>query len=50
MAKSTNMPAQQGKNSPEPWQSWGTTVRYVVIRLALAVPAIVLVWLAVACH
>jgi hypothetical protein len=38
------------KTTPEPWQSWDTTARYLIIRLGLAIPGIVLVWLAVACH
>lgn len=50
MAKSTKLRAEQGKTAAEPWQAWGTTMRYLVIRLGMAVPGIVLVWLAVACH
>jgi len=33
-------------SAPKPEQSWGSTVRYVIVRLAQAVPNAVLVWLA----
>lgn len=50
MVKSTKLQARQAETTPEPWQSWGMTVRYLVIRLGVAVPSVVLVWLAAACH
>jgi hypothetical protein len=30
----------------KPWQSWGTTIRYLITRVAQAVPTAMLVWLA----
>ena len=50
MPNDTQVPAEQAKTTPEPWQSWSTTVRYLVIRLGVAIPGVVLVWLAVAGH
>jgi len=39
------------KGTPEPWQAWGTTARYLIIRLGSALPGIVvLVWLAAFCR
>jgi hypothetical protein len=40
----TPLPATSGQKRPLPWQSWGSTVRYVVVRLAEAVPYVVLAW------
>jgi hypothetical protein len=34
----------------EPWQSWGDTLRYVVVRLSQAIPTAVLVWQACIHH
>jgi hypothetical protein len=31
--------------TPPPWTSWGATVRYVVMRVAQAVPTGALIWL-----
>ena len=31
----------------EPWQSWGVTIRYLVIRLAQAAPTVALAWLTI---
>jgi len=50
VTESTEVPAHRPKTTPEPWQSWGTTVRYLVIRLGLALPGVLLVWLASGCH
>lgn len=50
MAHLTEVPAHPPRTTPEPWQSWGTTVRYVVIRLSVAVPGVLLVCLASGCH
>jgi hypothetical protein len=43
-------PAYRGEAAREPWQSWGTTVRYLVICLGLAVLAVLLVWAASGFH
>lgn len=50
MTRTTKAPVQQVITKPEPWHSWGTTVRYLVIRLGLAVPGIALVWLLATLH
>ncbi len=50
MGKPTKMPVKRPRTTLEPWQSWGMTVRYLVIRLGLAVPCIVLTLLAIGCH
>jgi hypothetical protein len=31
--------------APEAWRSWGLAVRYLIVRLADAVPCALLVWL-----
>jgi len=38
--------ARRSEATQEPWQSWGTTVRYLVICLGLAVLAALLIWVA----
>jgi hypothetical protein len=34
----------------QPWQSWGSTARYLIVRLAQAVPTGLCVWLAYLRH
>jgi hypothetical protein len=34
----------------EPWESWGTTARYVIVRLAQTMPTALLVWQAFVHH
>jgi hypothetical protein len=50
MSKSSKVPARRPATVPEPWQAWGTTARYVIIRLALIVPSIVFAWLVFGFH
>ena len=38
---STRQPKKMQTQSPQPWQSWSDTARYVLIRLALALAPIV---------
>jgi hypothetical protein len=40
----------QREGSPLPWQSWGSTVRYLIVRIAQGLPSAVLVWLAYVRH
>jgi hypothetical protein len=30
--------------TPEPWQTWGSTLRYLIYRLAQATPTALLLW------
>jgi hypothetical protein len=48
MPKSTEMRCSEHNNASEPWQSWPLTARYLLVRLAQAVPSAVLLWLAYA--
>lgn len=51
MPQSTKIPAQRGETTPQPWQgSWAEVAKFLVIRLAVAIPTVVLVSLIVACH
>ena len=34
----------------EPWQAWGTTIRYTVIRIAIVLPAVAVAWWVVGHH
>lgn len=38
--------AQARRHSPtsEPWQTWGSTLRYLIYRLAQATPTVLLLW------
>jgi len=46
MTESTDEQADQSETTPEPhwWQSWGTTLRYVIGSLAQAVPSALILW------
>jgi hypothetical protein len=46
MTKSTGMHRKDDNDRSEPWRSWPSTVRYMVVKLAQAAPNGVLVWLA----
>ena len=46
MQKSGKSPAHRTESALAPWQTWGTTLRYLVICLVLAVLAVLLTWLA----
>lgn len=50
MSKSTKIPAERTKTTPQPWESWATTARYLVICVGLAVLCAVLAWLAGVFH
>ena len=50
MRESTGMQCKEYRCKPEPWQSWSSTARYLLVRLAQAVSNAVLVWLAYARH
>lgn len=45
MAKYTKLPGHRPDTTPQPWQSWGDTARYITIVVFLVVLCIVLVWL-----
>jgi hypothetical protein len=45
MAKFTGKPSRDYRTRSEPWQSWGWTARYVVMRFTQAVPAALLMLL-----
>lgn len=47
----TEVQASEGESALHPpWQSWGTAMRYLIVRTAQSFPAAVLVWLAYARH
>jgi len=48
--ESTDAQANGHGSAPKPWQSWGSTIRYLIVRMAQASPNAVLVWLAYARH
>ena len=50
MSKSTGVQRKERKGKSEPWQSWPSTVRYLLVQVAQAVPNLILVWLAFAHH
>ena len=50
MSKCTGKRRRGHKAGSEPWRSWASTVRYLMVRLAQAVPCGVLVWLAYMHH
>jgi hypothetical protein len=50
MAKSTGVQRKETRDGSDPWQSWPSTVRYLLVQVAHAVPNLVLVWLAFVHH
>jgi hypothetical protein len=50
MPNNTGTDPEEHSDGSEPWRSWPTTVRYLVVRLAQATPSGVLVWLAYLHH
>ena len=42
--ESTDLQAGRHGTTPEPWQAWGSTLRYVVCRFAQAAPTALLLW------
>jgi hypothetical protein len=44
VSESIDVQAGRRSTTPEPWQSWGSTVRYLIIRLGQAIPSAVLLW------
>jgi hypothetical protein len=50
MSESTGLQADEHRTTPEPWQSWGATVRYLIVRIAQAAPSALLVWQAYVRH
>ena len=46
----TDVQAYAHRSTPEPWQSWGSTARYLIVRISQAVPSGLLVWLAYVRH
>ena len=45
MTHPSKRPVHRPRLPLEPWQSWGTTVRYLVICLGMALPGVLIVWL-----
>ncbi len=45
MSHPSKRPVHRPRVTLEAWQSWGTTVRYLVIGLGTALPAVLIVWL-----
>lgn len=41
----TRLPAERAETTPQPWQSWGDTVRWMLIATVPYVLCIVLMWL-----
>jgi hypothetical protein len=50
MSKPTGVQRKEDRGRSEQWQSWASTVRYLVVQVAQAVPNLVLIWLALAHH
>lgn len=50
VGKPIKRPGRRPGTTLEAWHAWDTTVRYLVIRLVLAVPGIVITLLVVGCH
>jgi len=46
MSKSNEIQSGEHGSTPEPWQSWGLTTRYLVVRFGQVVLNALLVWLA----
>ncbi len=42
--RSTRNPHCLNIITPEPWQSWGSTLRYMIVRLAQAISGALLLW------
>lgn len=42
--ESTDLQAGRHGTTPEPWQAWGSTLRYAIYRLAQATPTALLLW------
>ncbi len=40
----TNPTTNERPAAQEPWQSWGTTTRCLILRLAEVAPSVLLVW------
>jgi len=44
--QSTEVRRRDNPSTPEPWQSWATTVRYVIVQAAQAIAPVLLLLLA----
>ena len=43
--ESTAVQVHEHKATSTPWQSWGSTTRYLIVQLAHAIPTGLLIWL-----
>ena len=43
--ESTAVQVDEHKSTSKPWQSWGSTTRYLIVQLANAIPSGLLIWL-----
>jgi hypothetical protein len=48
MSKCTQIQRKGYRRSPEPWQSWTSTLRYLMVKLAQT--GVVLIWLTYVRH
>jgi hypothetical protein len=45
VGEDTRLQRKKQEQVSEPWRTWGDTSRYVIIRLALVVVPLIIVWL-----
>jgi hypothetical protein len=46
VANTTDDQPDSQATAREPWQSWGATARFTIVRLAQTMPTAMLVWIA----
>jgi hypothetical protein len=46
VSKSSGMQPSGHRSASKPWETWDSTMRYLIVRVAQTVPNAALVWLA----